>query len=60
MQSKDLGIVMDTARSYGIPLPSTAVTSQLFQAMVQNGMGDMDNSAVIGIIEELSGEKLKI
>jgi 2-hydroxy-3-oxopropionate reductase len=60
MQSKDLGIVMDTARGYGIPLPATAVTSQLFQAMVQNGMGDMDNSAVIGIIEELSGEKLKI
>jgi 2-hydroxy-3-oxopropionate reductase len=60
MQSKDLGIVMDTARSYGAPLPATAVTSQLFQAMVQNGMGDMDNSAVIGIIEELSGEKLNI
>jgi 2-hydroxy-3-oxopropionate reductase len=60
MQSKDLGIVMETARSYGIPLPATAVTSQLFQAMVQSGMGEMDNSAVIGIIEELAGTQLKV
>ncbi len=59
MQNKDLGIVMETARSYGVPLPATAVTSQLFQAMVQSGMGEMDNSAVIAIIEELAGEKLK-
>jgi 2-hydroxy-3-oxopropionate reductase len=60
MQSKDLGIVMDTARSYGIPLPATAVNSQLFQAMVQSDMGEMDNSAVIGIIEELAGTQLKV
>ena len=59
MQNKDLGIVMETARSYGVPLPSTAVNSQLFQAMVQSGLGEMDNSAVIAIIEELAGEKLK-
>ncbi len=59
MQNKDLGIVMETARSYGVPLPATAVTSQLFQAMVQSGLGEMDNSAVIAIIEELAGEKLK-
>jgi 2-hydroxy-3-oxopropionate reductase len=59
MQNKDLGIVMETARRYGVPLPATAVNSQLFQAMVQSGMGEMDNSAVIGIIEELAGEKLK-
>lgn len=59
MQNKDLGIVMETARRYGVPLPTTAVNSQLFQAMVQSGMGEMDNSAVIGIIEELAGEKLK-
>lgn len=59
MQNKDLGIVMETARSYGVPLPSTAVNSQLFQAMVQSGLGEMDNSAVIAIIEELAGEKLQ-
>ncbi len=60
MQSKDLGIVMDTARTYGIPLPGTAISSQLFQAMVDTGLGEMDNSSVISIIEMLAGEKLAL
>ena len=60
MQSKDLGIVMDTARKYGIPLPGTAITSQLFQAMVDSGLGEEDNSSVISIIETLAGEKLTL
>ncbi|HEX7554982.1 MAG TPA: NAD(P)-binding domain-containing protein [Leptolinea sp.] len=60
LQSKDLGIVMDTARTYGIPLPNTAITSQLFQAMVDSGLGELDNSGVISIIESLAGEKLSV
>lgn len=59
MQAKDLNIILETAREYGIPLPSTAVDAQLFNAMLQNGMGDLDNSAVIGMIEALAGLKLK-
>jgi 2-hydroxy-3-oxopropionate reductase len=58
MQAKDLNIVMDTAREYGIPLPSVAIDTQLFYAMLQNGMGDLDNSAVIGIIEKLANTSL--
>lgn len=54
MQAKDLNIVMDTAHTYGVPLPSTAVHAQLFNAMLQMGMEDLDNSAVIGIIESLA------
>ncbi len=60
MQSKDLGIVMDTARKYGVSLPGTAIASQLFQAMVDTGQGELDNSAVISIIEALAGEKLAV
>jgi 2-hydroxy-3-oxopropionate reductase len=55
MQRKDLGIVMDTAKVYGVSLPLTAVTTQLFEAMLQNGMHDLDNSAVLGILELLNG-----
>lgn len=58
MQSKDLNIVLETARQYGIPLPSAALHAQMYQAMVQMGMADMDNSAVIGVIETLAGTKL--
>jgi 2-hydroxy-3-oxopropionate reductase len=55
MQAKDLNIILETAREYGIPLPSAAVDAQLYNAMLQNGMGGLDNSAVIGILEELAG-----
>jgi 2-hydroxy-3-oxopropionate reductase len=58
MQAKDLGIVIETARRYGIPLPSAAVHAQLFNAMLQMGMAELDNSAVLGVIEELAGIKL--
>lgn len=58
MQAKDLGIVLDTAREYGIPLPATSVNTQLFYAMLEMGMRELDNSAVIGVIEALSGTKL--
>jgi hypothetical protein len=36
------------------------VDAQLYNAMLQNGMGELDNSAVIGMIEQLAGVKLKI
>ncbi len=59
MQAKDLNIVLETAREYGIALPSAAVDAQLFNAMMQMEMSDLDNSAVLGIIEQLAGVKLK-
>jgi 2-hydroxy-3-oxopropionate reductase len=58
MQAKDLGIVMDTARQYGAVLPSTSVNMQLFNAMLQMGMADLDNSAVVGVIEALANTGL--
>jgi len=58
MQAKDLNIVIETARQYGIPLPSAAVHTQLFNAMLQMEMGELDNSAVLGVIEGLAGVSL--
>lgn len=59
MMHKDLGIVMDTARTYGMPLPATSTCMQLYEAMLQLGMRDLDNSAVIGVLETLVGEQLQ-
>ena len=59
MQAKDLNIVLETAREYGIPLPATAENSQLYNAMLQMGMGELDNSAVVGVLELLAGIKLQ-
>jgi 2-hydroxy-3-oxopropionate reductase len=59
MMAKDLNIILETAREYGIPLPSAVVDAQLYNDMLQNGMGDLDNSAVVGMIEEFAGTKLQ-
>lgn len=58
LQAKDLNIVLDTAREYGVPLTATAENAQLYNAMLQMGMSDLDNSAVIGVIEALAGTQL--
>ncbi len=58
MQLKDLNIVMETAHEIGIPLPVTAQTTQLYEAMAQIGMGELDNSAIVGVYEALSGVSL--
>jgi 3-hydroxyisobutyrate dehydrogenase-like beta-hydroxyacid dehydrogenase len=41
-------------------LPMTAINTQLFNAMVSMGLGNLDNSAIISVIEELAGTELKI
>jgi 2-hydroxy-3-oxopropionate reductase len=58
MQSKDLNIVLETAKEYDIPLPSATLDAELFRSMVQKGMGELDNSAVIGIFEEMANIRL--
>ena len=55
MQLKDLRIVLDTAREYDIPVSGTEINTNLFQEMIDAGMGDLDNSAVVGVIEKLAG-----
>jgi 2-hydroxy-3-oxopropionate reductase len=58
MQLKDLRIVMDTAREYGMPLPATTENTALFARMIEMGMGELDNSAVIGVLESMAGTRL--
>lgn len=58
MQAKDLAIILETAHEYGISLPSAAVDAQLFNAMLEMGMGELDNSAVLGVLETLAAVRL--
>jgi 2-hydroxy-3-oxopropionate reductase len=58
MQQKDLSIVLDTARTYGMPLPAASTHSQLYEAMLQLGMKDLDNLAVICVLEAMAGIRL--
>ncbi len=58
MQHKDLGIVLDTARTYGIPIPVTSVIQQLFTAMLEQGNREQDNSAIVSVYESLAHIRL--
>ena len=58
MQLKDMKIVMETAHEYDMPLPSATENTKLFEQMIEMGMGELDNSAVVGVIERLAGINL--
>jgi len=55
MQVKDMHIVMETAKAIGMPLPATEVTTNLYDQMLELGMGNLDNSALVGVIEDMAG-----
>jgi len=55
MQLKDLKIVLDTAREYEIPISATNENTKFFLSMIEQRMGNLDNSAVVGVIEKLAG-----
>ncbi|MDQ2693129.1 MAG: NAD(P)-binding domain-containing protein [Chloroflexota bacterium] len=58
MQLKDLKIILDTAQEYDIPISGTVENTKLFQQMIDIGMGELDNSAVVGVIEEKAGVRI--
>ncbi|HET6845829.1 MAG TPA: NAD(P)-binding domain-containing protein [Anaerolineales bacterium] len=58
MQLKDLRIIMDTARQFGIALPTTGENVRLYERMIEMGMGELDNSAVLGVIEAMNEMQL--
>ena len=58
MQLKDLKIILDTAQEYDIPISGTTENTKLFQQMIDLGMGELDNSAVVGVIEKLAGVEI--
>jgi 2-hydroxy-3-oxopropionate reductase len=56
---KDLGLIMEASRALGVPLPTTAVVQELFNALRVKGRGGLDHSGVITLLEELAGTEVK-
>jgi 2-hydroxy-3-oxopropionate reductase len=55
MQLKDMNIVLETAKEFNVPISATEENTKLYQQMIDMGMGELDNSAVLGVIEKLAG-----
>ena len=52
---KDLGLIMESARALGVPLPTTAVVQELFSALRVKGRGGLDHSGIITLLEDIAG-----
>ena len=52
---KDLRLFQEMASDTHTPVPVTAATRQLYEAVVSMGWGDLDRAAVVLLLERLSG-----
>ena len=55
LHRKDLAIVEAAARETDVVIPLGAAVSQLVTSMVAQGEGDLDHSALLRLVEQLSG-----
>ena len=55
LHHKDLGIVTAAAREAGVAIPLGAAVAQLVGALRAQGHGDLDHSALLLLVERLSG-----
>ena len=58
LHRKDMGIILETAREFGVALPVSALVDQMFTHLVASGKGDLDHSALLLGIEELSNHSI--
>jgi 2-hydroxy-3-oxopropionate reductase len=58
LHNKDMGIVTAAAREAGVILPLGAVAAQLVGSLKAQGDGNLDHSALLKLIEQLSGRRL--
>jgi 2-hydroxy-3-oxopropionate reductase len=55
LHHKDLGIVTSAAREAGVAIPVGALVAQLMGALRAEGHGSLDHSALLLLVEQLSG-----
>lgn len=55
LHHKDMGIALASARSAGVSLPVTGLVAQLVASARAMGHGSLDHSALLKVVEKLSG-----
>jgi 2-hydroxy-3-oxopropionate reductase len=55
LHRKDLGIALDLAREAQVPMPASAHVAALFDALLAQGAGERDHSAITLLYSQLSG-----
>jgi 2-hydroxy-3-oxopropionate reductase len=52
---KDMGIMLETARAYDVPVPVSGTVAQLVAALVAGGRADIDYSGLATVLFDLAG-----
>ncbi len=55
---KDLGYALEAGRTYGVSLPITALVDQMFAALMAQGQGNRDHTALLLYLEELAAHRV--
>ncbi|HJS75584.1 MAG TPA: NAD-binding protein, partial [Vicinamibacteria bacterium] len=59
LHQKDLANALTTARENSIPLPVAALLHQMVVALVENGSGDLDHSAIARFVEDMAHSRIQ-
>ena len=59
LHQKDLNNAMATARDLGVPVPVTSLLQQMLGALVNDGKGDLDHSAIVNFIEAMAHTEIR-
>ena len=56
---KDLGLAIELGRAIGVPLQVTGMAQQVYERARARGMGRLDHTAVITLLEEAAGVEVR-
>jgi len=56
---KDVGLMIDSAKELGVPVPLTAITQQMLQTAIAEGLGEDDMCSSIKVLERLARVEVK-
>ncbi len=59
LMHKDLELAMEAAYAHNIPMPAAAAVKEVYGAAKAQGKGELDYAAVITVLEELAGTKVR-
>lgn len=57
LMHKDIHLMLDSARTAGVPVPGLAKVEEVYEESVKQGWSDLDYAATIGVIEKWAGVK---
>jgi 2-hydroxy-3-oxopropionate reductase len=57
LHRKDMNIILQTGRALSVPLPGSALVASQMDALLAQGNGDLDHSALALLLAQLSGVK---